>query len=205
MHLTPAQEKFYTDVEQAVLGLGGMPTKYHAFPLTIQTKAGVLRIRPAFDGIECQFDEPARALSQNVESHRMKGTWKFEAPMSPSAGDYTALIQKFQAAVKPLLLTSPSKSDTIRSMANTTLQVGQVVSAVQNGRETFTGKVTSIRSIQGRDHKLIKLEDDRGNYLLLWDNEATFVDPKDAPKERIPTAEERAKERSEYHSTYVGG
>jgi hypothetical protein len=104
MHLTSIQKKFFQDVETAVLDLGGMLTKYHAFPLTMQTKAGILRTRASFDGIECQFDEPSRATALGIPSHRMKGTWKFDLPLG-SQNDVaacSALIARFQNEIKPL-------------------------------------------------------------------------------------------------------
>ena len=105
MHLTPTQEKFQQDVTDAVLAMGGMQTKSHAFPLTMNTKAGVLRTKPTFDGIECQFDEPARAHAYGIPCHRMKGTWKFDLPLgsidNPDA--CSALVDQWKAAVQPLL------------------------------------------------------------------------------------------------------
>ena len=110
MHLTPIQEKFIQDVTDTVITMGGMQTKYHSFPLTIATKMGVLHIKPTFEGIACQFDEPARATAQGIPCHRMKGTWNFDLPLGstsdPSA--YDALITRFNTDLKPLL-TSHTK------------------------------------------------------------------------------------------------
>jgi len=84
------------------------------------------------------------------------------------------------------------------------MNINQVYSAVQNGREVFTGKLTTIQNIKGREFPRYRLEDARGNYCWFWKNEVTFFDPKDAPKAYIPTAEERGKEASGYHTTFKG-
>jgi hypothetical protein len=65
-----------------------------------------MRTRPAFDGIEVLFDEPARANAQGIPCHAMKGTMKFELPLGsyndPAAMD--ALVERYRTFVQPLLL-----------------------------------------------------------------------------------------------------
>lgn len=80
-------------------------------------------------------------------------------------------------------------------------KIGQTYSAVRNGREEFVGKVVSIRAF-GERGNLVKLEDDRKNYMLYWSHEMDFVDPTKAPKKHIPTETERLKEKCEYYSSY---
>jgi hypothetical protein len=108
MHTTPAQERFFPKVEQAVLELGGMKTKFHAFPLTLGTAAGVLRVKPVFDGIECQFDHPERAAALFPDiSHNLKGTFKVETPLgSHDDAAYDQVIVTFWKTVAPILSRS---------------------------------------------------------------------------------------------------
>ena len=83
------------------------------------------------------------------------------------------------------------------------IEIGKTYSAVQAGREVFTGKATSVRNL-GIKGNLIRLEDERGNYFLGYEYDTRFVDPTQAPKVRILTPEERAKEPCEYYSDYKG-
>ena len=106
MHLTPPQERFFENVKALIVGLGGMETKFSVYPLTIATKAGALRIRPAFDGIECQFDRPDMALAMfpNFNFHRHKGTFKVEVALGgDSDADFSTVTETFKVMVKPLL------------------------------------------------------------------------------------------------------
>ena len=108
MHTTPAQERFFPKVEQAVWDLGGMKTKFHAFPLTLGTAAGVLRVKPVFDGIECLFDQPERAASLFPGlAHRMKGTFKIEIPLgSHDDVAYDQVLVTFRQTLAPILARS---------------------------------------------------------------------------------------------------
>ena len=82
--------------------------------------------------------------------------------------------------------------------------IGNDYSSVKNGKEVFTGKLTSTRNIVGREHKLYRLEDSRGNYCLFFANEAEFVNPNDVPVYKMKSQKELSEEPSSYHSTYVG-
>jgi hypothetical protein len=108
MHTTPEQERFYEAVEQTVASLGGMKTKFNAFPLTLATSAGVLRVKPVFDGVECRFDQPDRATSLFPGlAHRMKGTFKIEIPLgSHDDASYQQALAAFRETVVPLLVQS---------------------------------------------------------------------------------------------------
>ena len=103
MHLTQTQEKFYDDVKATVIAFGGMETKYSSYPLTINTQAGILRIKPYFDGVYLLFESPAKALALNVPCHRNKGTLSLETPPGASNEDYSKVLEQLKALVQPLL------------------------------------------------------------------------------------------------------
>jgi len=100
MLLSPLQEAFIETATQTVLDIGGMNTKYNAYPMTMQTNAGVLRIKPAFDGIYCKFDEPSRALALNIPCHRMKGELNFLSALSADEAAFRNTLEDFSAMVK---------------------------------------------------------------------------------------------------------
>jgi hypothetical protein len=69
-------------------------------------------------------------------------------------------------------------------------QVGKMYSAVEKGREVFTGTCTKVAKLRDSDDALVRLETKHGYYTQRL-SAASFVDPKDAPKERILSAKER--------------
>ena len=101
MLLSPLQEAFIQNATQVVLEqFGGMATKYNAYPLTMQTNAGVLRVKPQFDGIYCRFDSPERAIALGVNCHRMKGELNFLSALSADEAAFEKTIEEFKAMVK---------------------------------------------------------------------------------------------------------
>ena len=99
MLLTPAQQDFISDVEKTVLQLGGMKTKFTAYPLCIKTRVGVLRVKPVFDGIECMFVD-APAAKRNCFNCRIDGTTNFRLPLAPTTNDFESCLLNFSETVK---------------------------------------------------------------------------------------------------------
>jgi hypothetical protein len=77
-----------------------------------------------------------------------------------------------------------------KNMITNDVIVGNEYSAIQRGREVFTGKLVSIRDIVGREHKFYRLEDERGNYCTFFANDTDFINPADKPKFIPQTTEE---------------
>jgi len=100
MLLSPLREAFIKTATQTVLDMNGMQTKYNAYPLTMQTNAGVLRIKPQFDGIYCRFDSPERAIALGVNCHRMKGELNFLSALSADEAAFRKTLEDFSAMVK---------------------------------------------------------------------------------------------------------
>ena len=66
----------------------------------MQTNAGVLRIKPQFDGIYCRFDSPERAIALGVNCHRMKGELNFLSALSADEAAFRKTLEDFSAMVK---------------------------------------------------------------------------------------------------------
>ena len=78
-------------------------------------------------------------------------------------------------------------------MNQTLPQVGQTYSCIEKGREVFTGTCTKVAKLRDSDDALVRLETKHGYYTQRL-SVASFVDPKDAPKERILSAKERGEQ-----------
>jgi hypothetical protein len=77
---------------------------------------------------------------------------------------------------------------------NTLPEINKIYSCIENGREVFTGTCTKITPLKDGDH-MVRLEGKTpASYHVQRASFAQFVDPKDAPRNRMLTEKERGEQ-----------